>query len=276
MEGKLQLPISKTALDYSGDLHLGKDSVSYAFVIKPEAKMTWDIWKASVGLDPNSYIEVKKDSLGAAVTALLNGDISIELSDGAPAVKFEAIKFDSLGISNRNIVTKKKEFWMSAGKWALASPQKSVAGFPVSLTGLEPYIDMKSEIEAGLRFKVSMGIGGADKTILGASAKLAVYGAVKFGLEDFRPNFTVTAGVRADSVEILGSLGPLSVKGMLAFYKKDNVYGDGLKGHVEAKFPLASVIATAQFGNVNNYNYWFVDACVPSVYMVLAAVLITT
>jgi hypothetical protein len=261
IDGQMLLPLSKTPLDYSGDLHLGKDSVSYAFVIKPSAKMSWDIWKASVELKPNSYIEVKKDSSGAAITALLNGDISIDLSDGAPSIKFDAIKFDSLGISNRNIKTKKKEFWMSAGTWAFASPPKSVGGFPVNLGDIIPYVDVKSEIEIGLKFKLSMGIGGADKTVIGAEAKLALFGAVKFGLDDFRPNFTVTASVRADSVRLFGDVGPVKVDGYLAFYKKDNVYGDGIKGHVEATFPMVKIEATAQFGEVNNFNYWYIDAC---------------
>lgn len=261
IDGQMLLPLSKTPLDYSGDLHLGKDSVSYAFVIKPSAKMSWDIWKASVELKPNSYIEVKKDSSGAAVTALLNGDISVDLSDDAPSIKFDAIKFDSLGISNRNIKTKKKEFWMSPGTWAFASPPKSVGGFPVNLGDIIPYVDVKSEIEIGLKFKLSMGIGGADKTVIGAEAKLALYGAVKFGLDDFRPNFTVTASVRADSVRLFGDVGPVKVDGYLAFYKKDNVYGDGIKGHVEATFPMVKIEATAQFGEVNNFNYWYIDAC---------------
>jgi hypothetical protein len=261
MEGQFLLPVSKTPLDYTGDLHLGKDSVNYAFVIKPSAKMNWDIWMASVELKPNSYIEVKKDSLGAAVTALMYGDVSIILSGGTPSLKFEAIKFDSLGISNRNIKTKKKEFWMSPGNWAFASPQKSVGGFPVSLGGITPYVDMKSEIEAGLRFKLSIGIGGGDKTVIGAEAKLAVYGKIKFSLDDFRPNFTVTGGVSADSVRLFGDAGPVKVDGYLAFYKKDNVYGDGIKGHVKATFPLVEIEATAQFGEVNNFNYWYIDAC---------------
>src|SRR5665647_2777687 len=261
IDGQMLLPLSKTPLDYSGDLHLGKDSVSYAFVIKPSAKMSWDIWQASVELKPNSYIEVKKDSSGAAVTALLNGNISIDLSNSAPSIKFDVIKFDSLGISNRNIKTKKKGFWMSAGTWTFASPPKSAGGFPVNLGDITPYVDVKSEIEIGLKFKLSMGIGGADKTVIGAEAKLALFGAVKFGLDDFRPNFTVTASVRADSVRLFGDVGPVKVDGYLAFYKKDNVYGDGIKGHVEATFPMVKIEATAQFGEVNNFNYWYIDAC---------------
>ena len=261
LDGQFLLPVSKTPLDYTGDLHLGKDEMSYDFVIKPSAKMNWDVWMASVELKPNSYIEVKKDSLGPAVTALLNGDVSIILSSGVPSIKFEAIKFDSLGISNRNIVTKKKEFWMSGGNWSFASPQKSVGGFPVNLGDIAPYVDIKSEIEIGLKFKLSVGIGGADKTVIGAEAKLALYGSLKLGVDDFRPNFSVTASIRADSVRLFGDVGPVKVDGYLAFYKKDNVYGDGIKGHVSATFPMVKIEATAQFGEVNTFNYWYIDAC---------------
>lgn len=289
IDGKFLLPVSKTPLDYSGDLHLGKDSVSYAFVIKPSEKMSWDIWKASVELKPNSYIEVKKDSAGAAVTALMNGDISFTISDGAPAVKFEAISFDSLGISNRNIKTHKKEFWMSPGTWAVAGvgkksggggwvpqgpdgndgmydqggSQGAVAGFPINLDKIVPFVDISTSVKAGIKLNLQMGIGGADKTIIGASTTIAVYGEADFGIttEDFRPKFKVTGGVSADSIKLYGDVGPLKVDGWLAFYKKDNTFGDGIKGHVEATFPLVKVVATAQFGNVNNYNYWFIDAC---------------
>ncbi len=302
MDGHFLLPVSKTPLDYTGDLHLGKDSVSYAFVIKPSAKMSWDIWKASVELKPNSYIEVKKDKAGAAVTALMNGDISFIVSDGTPALKFEAITFDSLGISNRNIVTKKKEFWMSPGVWAVAglpkkkssamsthtmrgemmtgpavnlitpsddetednnSSQGNVAGFPVSLDKLVPFVEMGTSVKAGIKLNIQMGIGGADKSIIGASTTISIFGEMDLGInsEDFRPKFKVTGGVSADSIKLFGDVGPIKVNGWLAFYKKDITFGDGIKGHVEATFPVVKIEATAQFGNVNNYNYWYIDAC---------------
>lgn len=260
MDGQFLLPVSSTPLDYSGDLHLVKDSLSHDFLIQPSDKMNWDIWKASVALNKNSYIEVKRDSLGTSVVALMNGVVSIDLSDGAPAMKFDAIKFDSLGIANRNIVNHKKELWLSKGVWAFASPQKTVGGFPVSVGGITPYLNMQSEIEAGLNFKLTVGIGGGNKTVIGAEAKLAVYGKMKISLDDFRPNFTLTAGVRADSLRLFGDVGPIKVDGWVGFYKKHNVYGTGLKGHVEATFPMVKLEATAQFGNVNDFNYWYIDA----------------
>lgn len=263
IDGQLLLPISETALDYSGDMHTVKDSLQYDFIVKPSAKMSWDIWKASVELKPSSYVEVKRDSLGTAVTALMNGDISIILSSGTPALKFEAMRFDSLGISNRNIKTKKKEFWMSKGVWALASPQKSVAGFPVNLDKIVPFVDLSSTLKTGLQMDIYMGIGGADKTVLAASTSIKVYGEASFGLnsEDFRPKFKLTGGVSADSIKLKGDAGPVKINGMLVFYDNNKTYGNGIKGHVEATFPMVKIEATAQFGNINDYDYWFIDAC---------------
>lgn len=260
MDGQFLLPVSSTPLDYSGDLHLVKDSLSYDFLVQPSEKMNWDIWKASVALKKDSYIEVKRDSLGTSVVALMNGVVSIDLSDGAPAMKFDAIKFDSLGIANRNIVNHKKELWLSEGVWAFASPPKTVGGFPVTVGSITAYLNTQSDIEAGLKFKVTVGIGGENKTVIGAEAKLAVYGKMKISLDDFRPNFSLTAGVRADSLRLFGDVGPIKVDGWVGFYKKHNVYGNGLKGHVEATFPMVKLEATAQFGNVNDFNYWYIDA----------------
>jgi len=265
MDGQILLPVSSTPLDYTGDMHVdkGKDTLQYAFVIKPSAKMNWDIWKASVELKPSSYVEVKRDAFGASVTALLNGDVSIILSSGTPAIKFEAMRFDSLGISNRNIKTKKKEFWMSPGIWAFASPQKNVGGFPINLDKIIPFVDISSTVKAGLKLDIFMGIGGADKTVLAASTSIKIFGeaAFDFNMEDFRPKFKLTGGVSADSIKLKGDAGPVKINGWLAFYDKDQTYGDGIKGHVEATFPMIKIEATAQFGNVNDFDYWYIDAC---------------
>jgi len=304
MDGKILLPVSSTPLDYSGDLHIdkGNDTLKYAFVIKPSAKMSWDIWKASVELKPSSYVQVKRDASGAAVTALLNGDVSIILSSGTPALKFEAITFDSLGISNRNIITNKKEFWMSPGVWGMiglpkkkpssvyhlsrseevlagpysgifseededaddnSSSQGSVAGFPINLDHILPYVELGTTVKAGLKLNIFMGIGGADKSILSASTAIKIYGEAEFGIntEDYRPKFKISGGIDVDSIKLEGQAGPVAIKGYLAFYNKDKTFGDGIKGHVEATFPMVKIEATAQFGNVNDYNYWYIDAC---------------
>ncbi len=267
--GQILLPISKTPLAYSGDLHVGGDSTSkdsslqYEFVIKPSDSMKIDLWKAYVQLNPNSAFQVKKDSLGAAISFVLNGSIGIDISDGTPNLNFAAMKFDSLGIANRDPQTHQNKFWFSPGTWAFASPQKTVSGFPVSINNVAPYVDMSSQadVKLGIKFDINVNLGFGDESVISATTNLAVYGKINASFTNMAPQITLSAGVDVDSVMIKGDVGPVSVDGYLVFYNHDNTYGDGLKGHVSATFPMVQVEATAQFGNVSNYNYWYIDAC---------------
>ena len=267
--GQILLPISKTPLVYSGDLHIGGDSASkdsslqYEFVIKPQDSMKIDLWKAYVTLNPNSAFRVKKDSLGAAISFILSGTIGLDISDGTPNLNFNALKFDSMGIANRNPQTNKNEFWFSPGTWAFASPQKTVSGFPVSINNVSPYVNMgsQSDLKLGIQFDLNVNLGFGDESVISATTKLAVYGKLNASFTNMAPQITLSAGIDVDSVAIQGDVGPVSVNGYLVFYNKDNTYGDGLKGHVQATFPMVQVEATAQFGYVNNFNYWYIDAC---------------
>ena len=266
LNGQVLMPISKTPLDYYGDLHKGgKDSsLQYEFVVKPKDSMKVDLWAATMTLKPNSAFRVEKDSLGAAVSFVLSGTIGISLSGGgSPSANIPGLKFDSLGIANRDQKTKAKKFWFSPGTWAFASPQKTVAGFPVSINNVAPLVDLtdQSNIKIGVKFDLNVNLGFGDASVVSATTNLGIYGKLNASFDNMAPQITVSAGVDIDSVKITGGVGPVSVDGMLVFYNHDNTYGDGLKGHVKATFPLVTVEATAQFGYVNNFNYWYIDAC---------------
>jgi len=272
LKGQILLPVSTTPLIYSGDLHMGKadstskskdSSLQYEFVVKPQSNMKIDIWQATLTLDSNSAFRVKKDSLGAAISFVMSGTIGINISGGSPGMNFPGLKFDSLGIANRDPKSKANKFWFSPGTWAFASPQKTVSGFPVSINNVAPLVDLTdpSNIKVGVRFNLNINLGFGDASVVSATTNLAVYGKINASFTNMAPQITLSGGVDVDSVQIKGGVGPVSVDGMLIFYKHDNTYGDGLKGHVEATFPLVKVEATAQFGFVNNYNYWYIDAC---------------
>jgi len=268
--GKIQFPISKTPLVYSGDMHIGtgdstsKDSsLQYEFVVKPSDSMKIDLWAAYIQLNPNSAFDVKKDSLGASISFILNGSIGISISNGTPNLNFPALKFDSMGIANRDPKTKANKFWFSPGTWAFASPQKTVGGFPVSIDNVSPYTDFSdmTNLKLGVQFDLNINLGLGDESVVSATTKLAVYGKINASFTNMAPQITLGGGVDVDSIALKGDVGPVSVGGYLVFYNHDNTYGDGVKGHVFADFPLVSLDATAQFGTVSNFNYWYIDAC---------------
>ncbi len=141
--------------------------------------------------------------------------------------------------------------------------QASTGGFPVSINNIEPYTDFSdmSNLKLGLQFDLNINVGFGDQSVISATTNLMVYGTIDASVQNMAPHITGGVGIDIDSIKIKGDVGPISVDGMLVFYKHDNTYGDGVKGHVVATFPMVQIEATAQFGNVNNYNYWYIDAC---------------
>jgi len=315
-KGKIQLPISKTPLDYLGDLHVGKDTVTgkdsslqYAFVIVPSDNMEFDIWAAKVQLNKNSSFKVQREKDGTLVSFILNGTIGIDI--GSSGLNLPGLKFDSLGIANRNPKTNEKKFWFSPGTWNFSggsnsnsssfivpansdlatafgpnvntepdwkyyasgrkepdddgSDQGKLSGFPVSINNVKPYTDFSdmSNLKIGVQFDLNVNVGLGDASVVSATTKLAVYGEINAAIQNMAPQISLSAGVDIDSIAIKGDVGPVNVNGMLVFYKHDITFGDGVKGHISAMFPMlqTAIEATAQFGNVNNFNYWYIDAC---------------
>ncbi|NIG56418.1 hypothetical protein [Chitinophaga sp. Cy-1792] len=298
MNGKFLLPVSSTHLQYTGDLHVGNgDSLQYEFVINPEDKMQFDIWKAQVTLSKNSAFRVKRDEHGAAVSVVLSGGISLNISD-EPAINLGLMQFDSLGLANRDMKTNAEKFWISPGHWsfgsnsgnksafnrfntdagtplyALRGPnagedyagdgddgQSKLSGFPISLTNIGPLLDVSdmSHLKVGIKFSVKVGLGFGDNSVLAATAGVGIYGELNAAITNMAPKLTATAKVELDTLKVNGNVGPVKIDGSLFFYHHDATYGDGFKGQVAADFKLAKLDATAQFGKVNGYNYWYVD-----------------
>ncbi len=202
--GKIQLPVSKTPLSYSGDMHIGSDStgkdsaLQYQFVVQPADSMKFDIWLASVQLNKNSQFQIKHDSSGTLVSCILNGSIGIAIGGGSPGVNLPGLKFDSLGIANRDPKTKKNQLWVSPGTWAFASPQKSVAGFPVSINNVQPYTDLTdmSNLKLGIQFDLNVNVGFGDQSVISATTNLQIYGTINASMQNMAPQISLGGGVR--------------------------------------------------------------------------------
>jgi hypothetical protein len=260
--GSIRLPVSSSNLAYSGDFHVGNGPLQYSFLVQPAGNISFDIWAAQVNLDASSNISVGQDAQGTAISATLNGGINIVLSSGTPNINFQAMSFQGLSISNRN-AQGQQGFRFNEGTWSFASSE-NVAGFPVSINNLTPVVDFSnlSNVKLGVQFDLNINIGLGDASVVSATTNLTVFGTLNVGNINQPPKILTGGGIQVDSVAINGDVGPLSLQGYLSFYNQNNTYGNGLKGHAMANFQIVQVQATVQFGNVNNYNYWYVDACV--------------
>ena len=264
INGEFLLPVSSTALGYQASLLKVSTDIAYEFTVKPKENMNMDMLLASLQLHPSSVFQVKQDVAGIAVTANLNGSLGINTGGkGVIAALLPELKFNNLALANRNPATKKEEFYFNADTWSFSSPPKAVGGFPVRVNKIIPYIKPGggTAFLAGLQFDLNIDIGFGDKTMISGTTTMDISGKVSAGLN--APPKAAFNELAVKKIKLEGDVGPVSIAGLLEFYKRDAVYGDGLKGKVSADFKIAKVDGTAQFGKTttgDGYNYWFVDA----------------
>ncbi len=264
LNGEFLLPVSTTPLNYTASLLKTTTDLGYEFSVKPKGNMNMDMLLATLQLHSSSTFQIKQDEAGVAVMTNLNGHISINTgSSKTIAALLPELQFTNLALANRNPLTKKEEFYFNADTWSFSSPPKAVGGFPVKLNNIIPYLKPGggTSMLAGLKFDLNIDIGFGDKTMISGTTTLDISGKVT-PVAKAAPKASFNE-LSVNKIKLQGDVGPVSIAGLLEFYKRDAIFGDGLKGKVSADFKIAKVDGTAQFGKTTSgegYNYWFVDA----------------
>jgi len=264
VDGEVLLPVSSTALAYNASLMKVSEEAAFEFTVKPKAEMKMDMLLASLHLHSSSLFKLKTEPSGVSIFTSLNGAVSINTgSSGAIAALLPELSFNNMVLANRHPVTKANEFYFNADTWSLSSPPKTVGGFPVKLNKVSPYLKPGggASVIAGLQFDINIDIGFGDKTMISGVTTLDISGKISTP-SGSSPKASFNE-LLVKKIKLQGDVGPISIAGMLEFYKRDAVFGDGIKGQVSADFRIAKVEGTAQFGKTTSgdaFPYWFVDA----------------
>lgn len=285
-DGKIVLPISgddkSTPLSYKTILTKEKtdSKLKYQFVIEPDKDINASIWKAKMSLLATSNITVtvgdKAVNEGKFLAkADLNGSLTFntpEIGGLLPSydlklMSFEHFKLQSMapyidfGNIQSDAYKKGSDIYKKASNFigALASPQHEVSGLPVNIDEFVPIIKQRGDATvAGFYLHGSLNLSKDLPLSPSAGLGIAILANVK--LDGLRPKFSFE-GIELEDVQVKGELGPVSVDGSLKFFRSDKTFGDGFSGSVTATFPMnIAVTAKAQFGGVNNTNYWYVYA----------------
>ncbi len=272
LSGRIVLPISNLAksganaqLDYFcnltnyGDQNQQQQGTAFEFQVKPKDKFAFDVIVGVGTIHQSSNIKMKKSGDEFVADALLNGQIDIGHDFGGVVgkVDFAQIKFQNLGISKSNV---------STGTWSLSSPQKKMAGFPLSLKNVKPYTNASGGgFDLGISFDIQLAItDDPEKQVLRALTNLSLYGEIR-PLNNGRLQPRLEGiGAKLNAVEVQGDLKAVKFYGRIDIYRDHQTFGNGFKGAVVATFPSMDfgAAATFQIGKVNNYNYWYVDLMV--------------
>jgi TANFOR domain-containing protein len=266
--GKVLTPLTPTQFKYSSVLMQSNDSLvglRYQFNIMPEDTINVPLWAAKMNILPTSRITIDVDSAGFKPQLVLNGSIDIMQKIGEIDVRFAGVRFETLKLQTVEPI-------LSCSSFTFSSPQKLMAGFPVSVTniqlgtqeyqGLFNWDDTPGPRQA-LQFTVNVNFMGEDNSF-GGSTTLAILGRFDMGDllfgGDKYPSLKLT-GIDIKTINIKGDLGFVDIKGFINFYAEDPVYGKGFIGGIDATFiKTINVTVVGCFGEINNMRYWYVDA----------------
>lgn len=262
INGGITLPIARDPLLYAGNLSWYQGEMDYSFYIKPTDDIAMPAWLATMSIHEASQLLIEKDPHGTKVEFLLHGDISIksEYSIEVPYMfSMPGIRFENFGIANRSLAGQ-PEFYLSAGDWSLASAQKSIGPFSVSIETPRPFF---TGGEFGMEINAGFSIGEVDAFT--CETTVDIVGSLDWNIrENMLPRDVGFKEARLSEVAIEGDFGPVAINGKLNFYYDDATFGNGMRGEVSASFqPSINIQAVAQFGKTlgsDGYNYWYVDA----------------
>jgi TANFOR domain-containing protein len=253
--GAIKIPISDSGIYYRctlGRLSSGS-GLGYEFVVQPRDTISAQIWEARMYLAPTSRIELGNMSGTFRASANLTGGITISGDVGGIS------DLGFRGISFQNFRIQSTDPYVNAGTWAFASENHSMAGFPVSISGLNVVAGTRrSRPAAGIQFTISVNLQPGSNAISGGTT-LSLWGRLAEGTGGGQ-SFEFD-GVQLDSIGIRADMGAVQIAGALNIYNEHPTFGNGFRGAIEANFLRQVIVdATVQFGEVRSFRYWYVDA----------------
>ncbi|MFA0964368.1 hypothetical protein AB9P05_21360 [Roseivirga sp. BDSF3-8] len=270
--GDLRIPaFDQTDFTYDAIMQTGQSGkTEYLFLVSVTDSVEMKALGADIMLADNSVIIVKEDKGKLKPEAILHGVASVNAGDKIALTK---LHFQDMHLSG-------EAPYIHRAIWSLEGENNKAGGFPVTVNRLAFMHD-----SAKIRLRADVGLhlmNDSDKGF-GAETTVEVFGKITpqtvtadtSGMEvsegeEYTPVASATAEpgqkweyekTTISDILINVNGGAFTMKGALSFYEKDEVYGNGFRGEVDATFkPGPHLRAIAQFGNVKDLRYWYADA----------------
>jgi hypothetical protein len=216
--------------------------------------LSFDVWKASVLLLPNSYIQLEGNKNAFRPSAMLHGRMDIASKTGTTGTERATKILDFKGIEFQGLHIQTQAPYLTAQYFGYNGAIK-IGKFPVSIDSISLKTFSPTEVGIGFNLKVTM----QDSAF---SGKTRLYVVGKYVQEESLVKWKYDR-LKIEDITINAQIGKVSLNGTVVFLDNDPKYGDGFKGNINLgiKFRQNDSLAvgvTAIFGNAG-YRYWFVD-----------------
>lgn len=249
--GETQLPGTSTGVLY--DAYLDAEEV-YHFGLALNEAVIFDMFAARATLHQSSRIDVHIDNGQFVPTALLNGELSFKASNNPsdpnadPTLSLPSLSFEGLRISTVPPVLD-----INTLAYASNKGENELAKFPVTIESIafSKHGNSSASFDFGFRINLTPSDGGC----IGGSATVGIVCDTSGKDWKFKKLNVSAIEVKAEKT------GAFDFYGSLLLLEDDAVYGKGFKGTVKASFAETfDLEATALFGRVDGYRYFYVDA----------------
>ncbi|HEY8400103.1 MAG TPA: hypothetical protein VIK89_02515, partial [Cytophagaceae bacterium] len=249
-KGTLTMPLAKEdkKLQYTAIIESGNN---YLFSVATTETLEVPLWGATMNLHPPTALEVAYRDDTFLPKATLHGNLSLtpDLGNGGDKGEFKGIRFE-------NLIVQADSPHIIPGTFSIESRDNKMAGFKFTINEIGI---VNKENFTGLHVNLSLHLMNDTDGGFSGQTGITVFGkmeATSLGEQKWKYDH-----LHLDKVKIDVKGGAYEISGELNIYRKNLTYGSGFKGIVDAKFlPGLAVRATAQFGNINDMRYWYVDA----------------
>lgn len=248
--GETQLPGTSTGVLY--DAYLDAEAV-YHFGLALTEAVEFDVFAAEATLHQSSRIDVHVENGLFVPTALLNGEFSFKVSNSSnpkedPTLSLPSLRFEGLRISTVPPVLDINYLEFSSNR-----EENELAKFPVTIESVAFSKSGNQTVSFDFGFRINL--TPASGSSIGAGATVGIVSDISGRDWRFKRLDVSAIDVKADKS------GAFNFYGSLVLFEDDPVYGKGFKGSVKALFAETFDLgATALFGRIDGYRYFFVDA----------------
>ncbi|MCB2204696.1 hypothetical protein KQI65_08100 [bacterium] len=259
-QGELEIPIASTGLGYSCLLSNSNQGLQTEFEVESLDDIDVPMWGATLTLQDGSAISVETVQNDVTVQAILSGELTIDKS--FPEMKNVAVKIPDVEFKDLTIQNKKP--YVTAEYFKFASPEKSFAGFPVSIDAGDGIgLHFQGDDMVGLMLGFQIGLDGNGESAISGGTSFTIWG--KMQMVDGKQKWVIDKP-QLNSINIEASVAACDIMGEINLYSGDEKFGDGFRGALKVTFrPVVEVSATVQFGSTTyknggeRYRYWYFD-----------------
>ncbi|MCK9562596.1 MAG: hypothetical protein M0R02_07735 [Bacteroidales bacterium] len=246
--GMLSVPYlgESSVMHYNATLGLHD---SYNFSISMVETASLDMWASTLKIHPSSILQIDVQKGEFIPSLLLHGELNVN----APIDNSNTNAFSIVDIAFENMLIETTAPYFSVGTISFGKKQNKFSSFPISITGITI---INQEQQIGLQVQAQVNFVGESDGGFGGTTGITVWATKTEKPWEY-------SHVDIDNIIVHISKGnAFTLDGEVAIVRSDPEYGNGFNGTLAASFGGFSMSATALFGSIDNFRYWYADALI--------------